>query len=603
MASTRRSRSPVPDSGVVTTLSSHPEVTASSVMARPVSPKDQEIIDLVRPGPDLIRTKEPMFNPTNPGKLSKIPTFFFVTLSNQKPTIHFRPPDFQSMMVTPESHVEVKPSHDSLPSEYNPPLPSGSFGSSDSHYSYHPPGCIPTPVLIAQKIAESQSGGSADTISSSLHRSSSLETENSPRYSTDHHSKQGPPTSVKPTRFPPNISVILGSKEHHGQNVGNVNIHERKAQMLANLSGTSHQLLQQEPQQVTEPQKARNIPTRSISFKDPSPDKSRMEALSKLGLNRNRAMSGGTTLLSAATVLSPPSDAEATAIPLESSHTPTTEAKHSLPTSSQLSPGYYSSQTTPHRTQEERNPTQNTSPPAVSQRSFSPPPLATKSPVLPPPEITSLEFNSYGGKSIVVHPTYSSRNETPASPTSPDPRTRQAALEQPSEFNSYGGKSKVMNTGSVTVTRNDLPDILSSHINKGQTFPAKSEPPPIEPHSYGGKSRTFNPSITSHTLSAHQQSVTVETNNYGGKSRTFNPSATLPVKPPPPTPAPRPPRHSYHGISQHKQAQPAPPMDHNKRRTNSLFRPQGITVQFGGRGASDESRKEALRKLGLLKEF
>uniref|UniRef100_A0A3P8UUF1 Proline and serine rich 2 n=1 Tax=Cynoglossus semilaevis TaxID=244447 RepID=A0A3P8UUF1_CYNSE len=246
-------------------------------------------------------------------------------------------------MVTPESHVEVKPSHDSLPSEYNPPLPSGSFGSSDSHYSYHPPGCIPTPVLIAQKIAESQSGGSADTISSSLHRSSSLETENPPRYSTDHHSKQGPPTSVKPTRFPPNISVILGSKEHHGQNVGNVNIHERKAQMLANLSGTSHQLLQQEPQQVTEPQKARNIPTRSISFKDPSPDKSRMEAL--------------------------------------------------------------------------------------------------------------------------------------------------------------------------------------------------------------------------------------------------------------------PPRHSYHGISQHKQAQPAPPMDHNKRRTNSLFRPQGITVQFGGRGASDESRKEALRKLGLLKEF
>uniref|UniRef100_A0A8C5N1Z5 Proline and serine rich 2 n=1 Tax=Leptobrachium leishanense TaxID=445787 RepID=A0A8C5N1Z5_9ANUR len=32
------------------------------------------------------------------------------------------------------------------------------------------------------------------------------------------------------------------------------------------------------------------------------------------------------------------------------------------------------------------------------------------------------------------------------------------------------------------------------------------------------------------------------------------------------------------------------------------FRPQGITVQFSGRHASDECRKEALRKLGLLKE-
>ncbi|XP_053429151.1 proline and serine-rich protein 2 [Nycticebus coucang] len=32
------------------------------------------------------------------------------------------------------------------------------------------------------------------------------------------------------------------------------------------------------------------------------------------------------------------------------------------------------------------------------------------------------------------------------------------------------------------------------------------------------------------------------------------------------------------------------------------FRPQGITVQFSGRGSSEEARREALRKLGLLKE-
>ncbi|XP_044283898.1 proline and serine-rich protein 2 [Varanus komodoensis] len=44
-----------------------------------------------------------------------------------------------------------------------------------------------------------------------------------------------------------------------------------------------------------------------------------------------------------------------------------------------------------------------------------------------------------------------------------------------------------------------------------------------------------------------------------------------------------------------------------RRRSGSLprpsgLRPQGITVQFSGRGSSEEARREALRKLGLLKE-
>ncbi|XP_004641328.1 proline and serine-rich protein 2 [Octodon degus] len=44
-----------------------------------------------------------------------------------------------------------------------------------------------------------------------------------------------------------------------------------------------------------------------------------------------------------------------------------------------------------------------------------------------------------------------------------------------------------------------------------------------------------------------------------------------------------------------------------RRRGGSLpravgFRPQGITVQFSGRGSTEEARREALRKLGLLKE-
>ena len=44
-----------------------------------------------------------------------------------------------------------------------------------------------------------------------------------------------------------------------------------------------------------------------------------------------------------------------------------------------------------------------------------------------------------------------------------------------------------------------------------------------------------------------------------------------------------------------------------RKRSGSLprtvgFRPQGITVQFSGRGSTEEARREALRKLGLLKE-
>lgn len=44
-----------------------------------------------------------------------------------------------------------------------------------------------------------------------------------------------------------------------------------------------------------------------------------------------------------------------------------------------------------------------------------------------------------------------------------------------------------------------------------------------------------------------------------------------------------------------------------RRRAGSLprpvgFRPQGVTVQFVGRGSTEEARREALRKLGLLKK-
>lgn len=560
------SSSPVEEVDGPLCSSPNTSVIVSSLLARHPSPKDQDIIDLVRPEPDLVQTKDSSFNPTSP--------------------------DFQSMMPTPESHFEIKPRRDpmdSLPSEYNPALPSGSYGLTDSHSSYHPPGSIPTPVLIAQKIAENQAGGTSNFMPSSVLRQSSTESEKSPSYSTDLPVKHGPPTSTKPTRFPANISVILGNKEHQTQSLANVNIQERQAQMLANLTG-SHPLLQEDPQPVME-QKARNVPRRSISFKDPTPDKSRMEALSKLGLTRNRAMSGGMSLLVTPDSTSPDplTGAETSAKPLEASVPPTTEISTKLPEANVTPPRQSQIymdrkseilRTNSLKSREYRNPQPSPSPPAVTQSSYYPPPLETKAPVSPPPEVTSLEFNSYGGKSIVVNPSASSRSEPATPPATVEPKVLPPVLANPSEFNNYGGKTKVM-IPVPAGTRSDLPDILSSHIDKSQTFPAKSELLPTELNSYGGKSLTINPSTGL---------------NRPSKSPARN------LKAPAPTPATRPPRHSYHGaVSPQKAAERALSPDH-KRRSGSMFRPQGITVQFSGRGATDESRREALRKLGLLKE-
>ncbi|KAK5849391.1 hypothetical protein PBY51_009037 [Eleginops maclovinus] len=529
----------------------------SSLLSRHPGPKDQDIIYLVRPEPDLLQNKEPIYNPTSP--------------------------DFTNMMQTPGSHFEIKPKRDapdSLPSEYNPPLPRGSYGATDSHFSYHPPGCIPTPVLIAQQIADNQAGGSSNLHPSSFLRHPSLESDKQSSLSSD-LPKHGPPTSAKPSRFPANISVIHSHKEPQNQSLSNVHLNERKAQMLANLSGTSHPLVQEDSNLTMEP---RNAPTRSISFKDPSPDKSRMEALSKLGLNRTRAMSGGT---------SPIAVPNASLGPLTSADTRSMEVSSPLPpkeTSVKL-PGV----TTPSQSQidkkpevvrseslrrfDERNRQSSPSPPAITRSSYHPPPVETRTSFSSPPEVTSLEPNSYGGKSIVVNPSHSFRRESLPSTTSPDPKVLPPALANPIEFNTYGGKTKVMNPAPAA--RSDLPDILSSHIDKSQILPAaKPEPLPTAMNSYGGKSRTFNPSSE-----LNRPSVS--------PSKSF--------KGPAPTPAPRPPRHSYHGGNTPSPAPRALSPEH-RRRSSSQFRPQGITVQFSGRGATDESRREALRKLGLLKE-
>lgn len=71
-----------------------------------------------------------------------------------------------------------------------------------------------------------------------------------------------------------------------------------------------------------------------------------------------------------------------------------------------------------------------------------------------------------------------------------------------------------------------------------------------------------------------------------GKSLCFRPGPALPSARA---------RQSFPGPRQPDGAQ-------DWRLADSLPRPQGITVQFAGRGSSEEARREALRKLGLLRE-
>lgn len=543
------------------------------------SPKEQDIIDLVRTRPDLVQTRE-TFTPTSP--------------------------DFKSLIQPPDSHYEIKPRSDL--SDYNPPI-------TDSHPTYHPPGSVPTPVLIAQKIAETQTGSGSSVLSAS-----SLLRRRSSEFDRSTSSKScSSPTSTKPARYPSNISLIVGSREQPNQSLANVNIEERRMQMLANLAGTSHPLVQDEPDQTK-----RNTPTRSVSFRDPTPEKSRMEALSKLGLSRNRAMSGGMSLPSSplerlTTGQSSATNLERSDLPKQpTAHVPEPSVVNSALRDPSSPPHSFSSSkpeiinglnvlsiTTPQEASSSLSrPTMatasskilETSPksPALSYRrpenpqpdvqrnfetaGYSPPEAASQKdyfpfPPPPPPVETSPEFNSYGGKSLVVHPSGSFKSDSPSSPISPEPKSLSPILMTPSEFNSYGGKSKVMTPIAVPVSRRDLPDILSSHLDKSQT-----ESIPSDLNSYGGKTRTFNSP---------------------GRPTEGSPRT---LKPPAPLPAPKPQRHTLHGPTSSPKSPPRALSPEHRRRTASLFRPQGITVHFSGKGPTDESRRDALRKLGLLKD-
>uniref|UniRef100_A0A8C7Z3Z8 Uncharacterized protein n=1 Tax=Oryzias sinensis TaxID=183150 RepID=A0A8C7Z3Z8_9TELE len=170
-------------------------------------------------------------------------------------------------------HPDLDLMHESMASEYNLPTPNT---QPDGHSAYHPPGSVPTPVLIAHQIAENQGGGTTSFHPSTVLRRLSLESENNPLDGSDHPSRRGPPTSAKPAHLPANISMLQRSREHLNPSGSDETIHNRQeSQSLVSPSEHYQQCIET---------KVRKPPTRSISFKDPTPGKSRMEALSKTDL-------------------------------------------------------------------------------------------------------------------------------------------------------------------------------------------------------------------------------------------------------------------------------------------------------------------------------
>ncbi|XP_041709807.1 polycystic kidney disease protein 1-like 3 [Coregonus clupeaformis] len=681
-----------------------------SALDRPTSPKDQDIIDLVHPAqPDLVQPIQAPFNPPMP--------------------------DFTQNMVmnNPERHFENKPRREAMenfPTEYNLPLP-GKDSAPYGHALYQPVGSVPTPVLIAQKIAEHQgSGGNTNILSSSLlsnrHRSLDLENIKRPPTSPDYPIKQGPNTSAKPTHYPGNISMIMGSNHHHSHSLASVNLQDRKSQMLANLSGTSHPV---EAEELHELQKVRvNLPTRSESFRDPTPNKSRMEALSKLGLTRNRSPSGDLSLL-----ITPNSSTNtkpaAAPIPVA---TPT-PVPTPTPTLTPVSKPDVARQANPL-------------PPATVNTSFHAS-IHDNKPASPPPEVSSKDFNSYGGKTIVVNPSKAAA----AAPSTGGHGNKAHPVTSHSDFNPYGGKTKVMTPAPVTTTRADppQPDIQSrampppaststparvmpptvststparvmpptaststparvmpppaststparvmpppaststparvmpptaststparvmpppastSNLARvmpppvSTSYPARVMPPPVStssparvmpppvstssparvmppPASTSNPARVmpppaFNstpakrmPPPASTSIPTKVETMPYEVNSYREKTRMVTPSHTTPspittpdilaytlvrspskASAPVLSPAPRPFRYSTPPSSNGVVASPPSTQSRRKSISKPSFRPQGITVQFSGRGVTDESRREALRKLGLLKD-
>ncbi|XP_067283515.1 proline and serine-rich protein 2 isoform X2 [Pseudorasbora parva] len=492
--------------------------------ARNHSAVDHDIIDLVHPTP-------------HPNK--------------QKDTLPIRP-DFQELKAAPENHYEVKAKRDPPAIHHVSDVPPQEVG-------HQPPAAS---AIIANKFAEHEG------VTSTSHYGS-LELPQNPSV------KHGPPTHTKPTRLPNSIGVLLGSRDNipHSIAAEAASVQERREHKLANLNGSEHPLIGGEPSCV------RKLPTRSISFRDPTPDISRMEALSKLGLDQRRSqpimhISPKETSTFKSTI---PANASTEVRFMESTDQYQTRRSQSVMHTSPRETTTFKS-TIPANASTEVRSTDN----CQTRRSQS---IMHTSP-RDAERTTTTTFKSTipANASTEVH--FMDTTDHCQTKSSPAPILTSAEVTH-TDFNSYGGKSITLNPS------------MSFRTEQVSTSLPKTEAPEVHVNNFGGRSRFIstsepNPGVRSKTFFPGNSARTANEDLPKRKSSQSEAPASR-SNAQPPTPAPKPQRHPTPTGSNSSEIR-------HKPLPKQSFRAQGITVQFSGKGATDEARRDALRKLGLLKD-
>ncbi|KAL4658452.1 proline and serine-rich protein 2-like isoform X5 [Arapaima gigas] len=539
----------------------------SSVPELPSSLQEQDIIDLVETEPDTAGHGGILFD--------------------------LIVPDFRNMVVSPETHFELKPKWEpaeNIPSTYSVPQPLTPSSAPDDHIDsssqslHQPAGSIPTPVIIAQKIAAYQAGGQSIHPSSCRRSLESAGGSSSP--SLENPVKDGPSVSAKPIRYPDNISIHTGSRDF-GQTINraSVNVLQRQAQVLANLPGTSHTV------ESLETRIERKIPTRSMSFRDPAPDKSHMEALSKLGLTRDRSMSSSYNQL--LQVKTPP--LPTTKAPFSSTNNSDNKPLSCNSETSSVDLNIYSGKSSSSRSTASSEPKAGISFQYMDSYDRD----NTVTPQMAPSCAVGDVNNYYRGRTKIITPLSTARNEVTsnnhdsiASVIIPPLSTKAANAEVSPGDNTgdqNGGQTKTKSPILISMLDMTTPSslIVSKNSRPTETIPSSlstgAEAFSVY-NSHGENSRvTASSAINSNTSRPSAIGLNARSMSFSKDSETLQLTRQSRTS-------------SFHGV---------PTCSEPWRRSFTkppTVRPQGITVQFSGRGASDESRREALRKLGLLRD-
>ncbi|KAM5171033.1 proline and serine-rich protein 2 [Mantella aurantiaca] len=501
----------------------------------------------------------------------------------------------------------------------------------EGYLSYEPPidypkflGAVPTPVILAQKISEKKA--------EKVHLSMSPKEEKSPDLKKsvatspigdDHFTFPG-----KLNRFPNNISVKLSGKQYNKTIAkAAVNVQERKAQVLANLHG---------PALFAEEIDGKNSEPiiRRTSFRDVASEQTRYEALTKLGLVKEtptQANSACTSPISNgqhSSMFFPPEIKRRLSnekVITNTQHLPkilTPESNAKIPNEQnsfirQNSSKYFTTETTKVPSLEQDNASGPHSPKGFageSNRRLSNENLITNqhSPKALTPDLNANTSN----ERHAINPQNASKYFTTETKKVP-------SIEQD---NVSGQHSPKLLVGESNRRLSNEKLFTNVHHSPKAQSPESNKRMPNEHFSNGQNASKFFTTETKRVPSTEQDNVSAQ---HSPKVLAEGPYRRL--------------SNEQESIGRILRSEPSPfiplgktviikgdtsaaSLDANKRhssihinhelkqpnnnqeikRTYSMprpsgFRSQGITVQFSGRDSSEESRNNALRKLGLLK--